>query len=91
MLSGTETSRARKFLREARELRSKWKQADAKREQQRILLIRKNAQKAEEKQRELRCELLCRVVRLQGTHHRLVLFLGFIQGFFQALYLGSLL
>jgi hypothetical protein len=48
-----DTSRARKFLREARELRSKWKQADAKRAQQRTLLIRQNAQKAEEKQREL--------------------------------------
>ena len=48
-----DTTRARKFLREARDLRSKWKQADAKREQQRALLIRKNAQKAEAKQRQL--------------------------------------
>ena len=48
-----DTSHARKFLREARELRSKWKQAHSKREQQRTLLIRKNAQKAEAKQRQL--------------------------------------
>ena len=51
MASGTETSRARKFLREARELRTKWHQADTKREQQRAQLIRNNAQAAKVAQR----------------------------------------
>ena len=51
MASGTETSRARKFLREARELRTKWHQADTKREQQRAQLIRNNEQAAKAAQR----------------------------------------
>jgi len=51
--SGNETSRARKFLREARELRTKWHQADTKRNQQQGAVIRNRAQAAKAAQRKV--------------------------------------
>ena len=53
MASGSETNRARKFLREARQLRAHWTGQDNKREQQRTKMVRNRAHTAKEAQRKV--------------------------------------